>query len=179
MLGAAGAGMVAGLGLGLPVFALADRWLGPGWAAVAYGAVAIALAATVWALDWPVNRWNYGNVRKGVDAETRVGQVIEYAISAEGCAVAHSVSEIAVRGDIDHLVATPLGVRVVETKYRRVRGSRFPKVLEGIAANVEAVRSWVPAGVAVRGCLVLATGDAPARRSYRARGRGSGECCLR
>ena len=102
------------------------------------------------------SRWNYRNVRKGLDAETRDGQVIEYAISAEGCAVAHSVGEIAKRGDIDHQVATPRGVRVLETKYRRVPGNRFPKVLKGIAANVEAVRGCRNAPSRDRAALRLA-----------------------
>lgn len=42
----------------------------------------------------------------------------ECAITAPGCAVAHSVAKIADIGDIDHLVVTPGVLLVVETKYR-------------------------------------------------------------
>ena len=50
-------------------------------------------------------------------AERNVGGLIEYGITAPGCAIAHSVTEIAEIGDIDHLVATPGCLWVVETKY--------------------------------------------------------------
>ena len=85
------------------------------------------------------------NLEKGVDAETRVGQIVEYAITAENCAVAHSVTMIARVGDLDHIVATPVSVWVIETKYRRVSKKSFSKVLSRIAANTDAVRQWVPA----------------------------------
>ena len=85
-----------------------------------------------------------------------MGQIIEYAITAESCAVAHSVKEIAKVGDIDHIVATPVGVWVIETKYKKVPKKFFRDVLSRIAENTNAVRQWVPAGTPVRGCLVLA-----------------------
>ncbi|MCY4098848.1 MAG: hypothetical protein OXF40_11410, partial [Rhodospirillales bacterium] len=58
-------------------------------------------------IDQLPGRWNFDNFRKGWKAENRVGQAIGYAVTAENCAVAHSVTEIAKVGDIDHIVATP------------------------------------------------------------------------
>ena len=50
------------------------------------------------------------DMSKGAHAEERVGQVIEYALTRERCAVAHHVQGISKVGDIDHLVATPKGL---------------------------------------------------------------------
>ena len=47
-------------------------------------------------------------------------------------------------------------VWVIETKYRRVPKTAFPKVLRRIAANTAAGRQWFPAGTPVRSGLVLA-----------------------
>ena len=88
-----------------------------------------------------------------------------------GCAVAHSVRSVAKIGDVDHLVSTPVGLWVVETKYARVPPSAFPAVLERIAPNVKAVREWAPAGTEVRGALVLAKGQKAERQEpYREAG---------
>ena len=100
------------------------------------------------------SRWSLANLEKGLDAEYRIGQVIDYALVPPGCAVAHGVTGIGVGGDIDHLVATPGGLWVIETKVRAVPRKRFPAVLDRIADNVRAVGDWAP-GVPVRGCLVL------------------------
>ncbi|MDE0505215.1 MAG: nuclease-related domain-containing protein, partial [Candidatus Poribacteria bacterium] len=110
-------------------------------------------------------RWNLDNLKKGVDAETRVGKIIERAITANNCAVAHSVIEISKIGDIDHIVATPVAVWVIETKYQRVPQERFPKVLDRIAANMNAVRQWAPDRTTVRGCLVLAYENESVKKS--------------
>ena len=158
MLEMARAGILVGLGIG-PLFFLAGKWIGPVWSVVAYLATAAAVYFAVRALDRSSFRWNLDNLRRGLDAETRVAQAIEYAITAENCAVAHSVTEIAKVGDIDHIVATPVAIWVIETKYRRVPRKSFPEVLSRIAANTEAVRQWAPAGTTVRGCLVLAYED--------------------
>lgn len=155
MLGMAGAGVLIGLGI-MPLFYLVDIWAGPIWAIAAYLATAGLVYVVIRRLERPSHRWNFVNLRKGLDAEIRVGQIIEYAITAKDCAVAHSVTEIAKVGDIDHIVATPGGIWVIETKYKRVPRKDFPKVLSRIAANTDAVRKWVPAGTHVRGCLVLA-----------------------
>lgn len=107
------------------------------------------------------------NLLKGVAAERHVGGLIEYAMTAPGCAIAHSVTGVADVGDIDHLVTTPGTVWVLETKYRRVPKDRFPEVLRRIVANVEAVRRWTGSGVTVKGCLVLAAEEElPQKRLY-------------
>lgn len=165
MFGMAGAGILIGLAT-VPLFYLVEIWAGRIWGIAAYLVTAAVVLVAVRILDQPSYRWNFENLRKGVDAETRVGQVIEYAITAENCAVAHSVTEVAKVGDIDHIVATPSAVRVIETKYKRVPEKSFPEVLSRIAANTDAVRQWAPAGTPVRGCLVLAYETDIKRRNY-------------
>ena len=76
-------------------------------AEVSYITTGAAVYFAVRILDRPSFRWNMDNLEKGVDAETRVGQIIEYAITAENCAVAHSVTMIARVGDIDPLSPHP------------------------------------------------------------------------
>ena len=156
LLSTGGAGIYVGLAIGLVIYLVFPRWISYGWGFAAY---VIALAASYLAIrvmERPSSWWNFENLKKGVDAETRVGQIIEYAITAENCAVAHSVTEITKVGDIDHIVATPVAIWVIETKYKRVPKSLFDKVLNRIAANVDAVRQWAPGSPPVRGCLVLA-----------------------
>ena len=99
--------------------------------------------------------WPLRNMRKGASAEQKVGQAIEYALTRDRCAVAHNVEEIAKIGDIDHLVATPSGLWVIETKYGRVPKPEFERTLQRIASNVEGVRGWA-ARSRVTGCLVFA-----------------------
>ena len=157
------------MGLGVaPLFYLVELWAGPIWAGAAYLGTGTVLLVIVRRPDRLSDRWNIDNLGKGLDAETRVGQIIEYAITARDCAVAHSVIEIAKVGDIDHIVATPRGIWVIETKYKRVPKKAFPEVLSRIAANTDAVREWAPAGTDVRACLVLAyeTGKARKTRSH-------------
>ena len=62
--------------------------------------------------------------------------------------------------------ATPVRVWVIQTKYRRVSKKSFSKVLSRIAANTDTVCQWVPAGMPVRGCLVLAYETEIKRRDY-------------
>ncbi len=110
--------------------------------------------------------WRLRDMRKGARDEERVGQAIEYALTREQCAVAHHVERIARVGDIDHLVATPRGLWVIETKHGRVPSPDFPETLRRIALNVEAVRDWAP-GMLVTGCLVFASGrSAPPKPTY-------------
>ena len=165
MLGMAGAGILLGLGT-VPLFYLVEIWAGPTWGIAAYLATAALVLIAVRMLDRPSYRWNLENLRKGVDAETHVGQAIEYAITAENCAVAHSVTEISKVGDIDHIVVTPVAIWVIETKYKKVPANSFPEVLRRIAENTDAVRQWAPAGATVRGCLVLAYETNVKRRNY-------------
>ena len=79
----------------VPLFVLVDIWAGRTWSIATYLATAVFVLVSVRILDRPSYRWNFENLRKGVDAETRVGQLIEYAITAENCAIAHSVTDIA------------------------------------------------------------------------------------
>ncbi len=98
------------------------------------------------------------DMRKGARAEETIGQAIEYALTRDTCAVAHHVEEIARVGDIDHLVATPEGLWVIETKHGRLPRSEFPETLRRIAANVEGVREWAP-DTRVTGCLVFGSDE--------------------
>ena len=107
---------------------------------------------------------------KGADSERNVGQAIERAIAAPGCALAHTVTGLTGSGDIDHLVATPAALWVVETKTGRVPRKRFPHVLNGLARKVKAVREWAPPGTAVRGCLALDNPEGARQRRYEAGG---------
>ena len=100
------------------------------------------------------NRWRLGDMRKGARSEERIGAAIEYALTQTYCAVAHGVMEIAKVGDIDHLIATPQRIWVVESKYKRLPRRQFPETLRRIAANMEAVSEWAP-DVEVVGCLVF------------------------
>lgn len=156
MWGALGGGILIGLAAGL-LFLTAAQWIGLYGATVAFGAAgAMAYFAVHILLFRPSSQWNIDNWMKGEQGEKRVGQAIEFAITARGCAVAHAVTKFAPGGDIDHIVATPRGIWVIETKYRKVPSNIFPKVLSRIASNTDAVRKWAPAGTRVRGCLVLA-----------------------
>lgn len=158
LLETGGVGFLIGLLMGFLLFLVGDRF-GRGWAITGFLITAITVYLAVRILNRPSFRWNYENLRKGVLAETRVGQLIEYAITAEDCAVAHGVTRPAKVGDIDHIVATPVGIWVIETKYQRVPGKVFNDVLSRIAANTRAVRELAPIGTQVRGCLVLAKAD--------------------
>ena len=148
-----GMGWLIGAGLAL--------WVtrGPGPAAPEWMVWSILLpgAGFLGAGFYPVKRgWRLADMLKGATAEERVGQVIEYALTSERCAVAHHVEEVAKTGDIDHLVATPRGLWVIETKHGRVPEREFPETLRRIAANVAGVRAWAP-GTRVTGCLVFAS----------------------
>lgn len=113
-----------------------------------------------------VRGWRLPDMTKGAGAEAKVGLAIEYALTRERCAVAHNVEGIARVGDIDHLVATPRGLWVIETKHRRVPRPDFQETLRRIARNVQAVRDWAP-GTPVTGCLVIVTGrNDPPKPTY-------------
>ena len=113
--------------------------------------------------------WRLQDMRKGTRSEERIGANIEYALTRPYCAVAHGVTEIAKVGDIDHLIATPQRLWVVESKYGRLPKNRFPETLDRIAANVDAVSNWAP-GTEVIGCLVFGgTENVSAKSSYTAK----------
>ncbi len=160
MWGAAGAGSLIGLSIGtLLSHVLGERF---GFFGVTL-ALAVTAAAVYFAIRFLERRssWNLENLKKGADAEDRVGHLLEYAMFAENCAVAHNVTEIAKAGDIDHIIATPKGIWVIETKYEFVPKKKFDGELKRIAKNMKAVRKWARdvmkvEGCPVRGALVLA-----------------------
>ncbi len=141
-----GAGVALWLGFGAGLFSEPMNWivLLPGAGFLAAGLVKAKRG------------WRLSDMRKGANAEETIGQAIEFALTRDACAVAHNVEEIAKVGDIDHLVATPHGLWVIESKHRRVPESKFPETLRRIARNVEGVREWAP-GTRVTGCLVFAS----------------------
>lgn len=100
--------------------------------------------------------WQLQNMKKGKLAEQIIGQKIEYALTRDACAVAHNVKKVTQYGDIDHLVATPHGLWVIETKYQRIPRKEFNKTMGIIADNVKAVQKHAPPGTRVTGCLVFA-----------------------
>ena len=131
----------------------------------------IALTALVMVAFLIFEKRTFRNWLRGSLAERSVGGTIESALTAPGCAVAHSVYELpGTVGDIDHLVATPGGLWCIETKSGRVPKKQFRKVLLRIVQNAEAVQRWAP-GVEVRGCLVVAQDDAIKRRRTYENGR--------
>ena len=133
----------------------------PWWLAGVGGAVLVA-----WGIANLRRGWRRDHMKKGARAEERAGYAIERALMRGDCAVAHNVTdpEIAANGDIDHLIATPGRIWVVETKAGRIPPAQFPERLERIAANVKRVRTWSGQVAKVEGVLVFA-GD----RSERAR----------
>ncbi len=118
-----------------------------------------------------IGLWSVRNMERGERAETRIGQAIDYAVAAPGCAVAHNVMKVAKCGDVDHIVRTPERLWVVETKSGRVPKKKFRKVLARIAVNVQAAREWMP-NHDVQGCLALASGKVTERdeKGYDAEG---------
>ena len=145
--------VVAGL-VGMVVGVTLQKWL-PNWAMFAwYAAWVLTL---IWVGTFFLGRWRIQNMEKGLFAERSVGQAIDFAIAAPGCAAAHNVMSIAKDGDIDHLVITPARIWVVETKADRVPPKEFSKSLRKIDRNVKAVREWAPSKTEVQGCLVIQT----------------------
>ena len=163
--GAFGFGLHAVFDLLLPPF------LGQEWQLrLNLAAVLVSFALMLWC--WRDLEWGHiAGWLKGDVAETYVGQVIEYALAAPHCAAAHSVTGLTAGGDIDHLVATPTGLRVVETKAGRVPRKRFPRVLARMAMNAKAVRDWAPPGTPVHCCLVLKDPGRTGRKDYEWEGR--------
>lgn len=141
--------------------AVVALWVGSGSKPLYQWSVLIAVLPGIaflgFALYLARRGWRVPDMRKGARAEETIGQAIEYALTRDTCAVAHHVEDedIARIGDIDHLVVTPDGLWVIETKHGRVPKSEFAETLRRIAANVEGVREWAP-GVRVTGCLVFA-----------------------
>lgn len=144
----------------LPAGMLAGGMLAGVALAVSFGSGSAAIVATtilvVSLACWWWRRHRRNDLRKGHTAERQVGRALEQAVTAEGCAVAHNVTAIMDSGDIDHIVATPQKVWVIETKYRRVPENRFPKVLSRLHECRARVQAVLPPGTPVQACLVLA-----------------------
>ena len=158
-----GCGFVAGLAIGQAPHALTGGGLS--WTtSAAWGAVLAAIAASWWA-SRTITRRRLDGRATGGRADTGARQAIEHALTTPGCAVAHSVRSIARTGTIDHLVATPLRLWVIETKHDDVPRDRLPDVLRRVSEHTSAVWKWAPPGTPVRGCLVLAKESMPGRRT--------------
>ena len=161
-----GGGILLGLCLGYVLQQTMGVWLDRAWVSAGFGAMILIAVAAFWFAFRSLERGRLGRLEKGEKAEVHAGQFIESALTAPGCAVAHSVTKISRIGDIDHLVATPVRLWLIETKYRHVPPNRFPEVLRRIAVNTNAVGKWAPSGTRVRGCLVLSRGSRPRRNTY-------------
>ena len=153
----AGCGFVAGLAVGSG-FTLSST------AMAVWGPLLVGIAACLWAAR-VIARGRLDRLETGGEADTGARQAIEHALTTPGCAVAHSVKSIARSGTIDHLVATPLRLWIIETKHEQVPREQFPTVLREVAEQTSAVWKWAPPGTPVRGCLVLAKGAMPGRRT--------------
>ena len=69
----------------------------------------------------------------GLAAERRVGDRIEHALVRPGCAFAHDVKEaLGGSGNVDHVVLTPAGVWVVETKAGWLKKGPFKNALRQV-----------------------------------------------
>ena len=94
---------------------------------------------------------------KGLEAERQIGDLIEHAVAQRDCAFAHDVKEaLGGRGNVDHVVMTPAGIWVVETKSDWSSKRRFPPALRQAAENVGRVRRHLETSLPVRGALVIA-----------------------
>lgn len=150
MLAMAGIGFGLGFMLrGLPVLDALDGTIAA-WGMVAVMALAFgALYKFVGRIE---STW-----RAGWDAERRVGDLIEHAVVETGCAFAHDVKEaLGGSGNVDHVVMTPAGVWVVETKAHWLITRRFPAALAQAAKNARRVRRHLMTPHPVRAALVIA-----------------------
>ena len=119
------------------------------------GTLGVAVLAVV-GCSWYVSRVE-ASWGRGLEAERQIGDFIELAVVKSGCAFAHDVKEgLGGPGNVDHVVMTPVGIWVVETKARRVSKQRFPSALSQVAENVRRVRRHLETSVTIRGALVIA-----------------------
>ena len=110
MLGMAAIGCALGFMVrGLPVF---DGPAGTVASWVATGAMILAFGLFYVYCHRVQATWG-----RGLEAERQIGDFIDHAVAQRGCAVAHDVKEaLGGRGNVDHVVMTPAGIWVVETK---------------------------------------------------------------
>ena len=148
-------GVGAGLAVrGVPAVANAMPAYSSWWSVVGF-LVVMGLGVGVWALSLHRVQSTWG---RGIEAERHVGDRIEHALVRPGCAFAHDVKEaLGGAGNVDHVVLTPAGVWVVETKASWLGKRAFRDALRQTAQNVERVRRRLPGpDVRVRGALVIA-----------------------
>ncbi len=160
MMGAVG---LIGFSLGFMVreFPMVDRVVGgfPEWATTAAGSlIPIAVTAGFWFfVVRTASTWG-----RGLAAERQVGDRIEHALVRDGCALAHDVKEaLGSGGNVDHVVLTPAGVWVVETKAAWLHADRFKAALRQVAGNVQRVRGKLATPLPIRGVLVIAEDGKP------------------
>ena len=160
-----GCGFVAGFAIGQAPHRLIGGALELPWVAAATSGTHLAGIAAGWWATRVIARRRLDSLETGGEANTCARQAIEHPLTTRGCTVAHSVGSIARTGTIDHLVATPLRLCVIETEHEDVPRDHFPGVLRQVAEHTSAVWKWAPPGTPVRGCLVLAKGSMARRRS--------------
>lgn len=150
MLSMALFGILVGLALrGLPAAAELDAE-DMNWASLGV-AVFVACGVLLY-LKHLENTW-----LRGLEAERRVSDHIEHAITKEVCAYAHDVKEaVSASGNIDHVVVTPAGVWVVETKAGWLSKPRFRSALAQAANSARRVHRHLDTSLPVRPALVLA-----------------------
>ena len=122
-------------------------------------AALIVMAAVVLTIGgfWLYLRRTDATWLRGLRAEQRIGDLIEHALAGPGCAFAHDVKEaLSGSGNVDHVVTTPAGIWVVETKSGWLSKRRFPQALRQVAENVHRVRRHLETSLPVRGALVIA-----------------------
>ena len=140
---------------------LVDRVVGefPEWAITAAGGFIIVVVAAV---SWLLIGRTDSSWHRGLAAERRVGDWIEHVLVRKGCAFAHDVKEsLGPGGNVDHVVLTPAGVWVVETKAAWLREERFKDALRQVAGNVQRVRDKLETPLPIRGALVIADDTKP------------------
>ena len=145
---------LAGFGLGFMVrgFAVFDGWPEILTALVTLGLMVVGLNALYLYCRHLVATWG-----RGLAAERQVGDLIEHAVAQRGCAFAHDVKgALGGRGNVDHVVMTPAGIWVVETKACWLSKRRFPAALRQVGKNVRRVRHHLGTSLPVRGALVIA-----------------------
>ena len=152
--------------LGVLVGAWSAQWFSPTWTIWGgSGLLIVSFAATWWLSRGKLGRlrkrYSTLDLQKGVEAERRTGEVIEFSLAHQNCAAAHNVTLITDAGDIDHLVVTPHTVWVVDSKFR-YGGRWLDDKINGVVRQVRAVERWVAqqgfGQTPVKGCLAFLTG---------------------
>ncbi len=152
--------VVASLGLGAIILWLALTTI-PGPASMIVNATLlvwmVGVAASLLFAKYGFKNYRSSYLEKGLAAETLIGRRIEAAITIPNYAVAHNVQIEAETqsGDIDHLVATPEGIVVVESKFKDLPPNKFKKARNRLAGAIKEVRAWAPKGTSVRGAIVF------------------------